>query len=421
MFTHCPPKRGNSTIKIDFQFKSDMRQTPKGQRVVVRIAIAAVALILMSDRASTGIEDPLRSHWKSENRGKIIFETSGIPGNWHLAFCVLNLPGKSIENLSARTRVNATGLGVRPVWGKSDKVAFVFADNELSGGRAIYELDLARGIRKTRLLLEEWVHPGTLKFSRGQLVFIRDTTNGLLVGHHPPSVYPSVVVFDYGEKSNSLYVLLSFRIKRGPPNWRIDADSLNLPSWVDSRIREKIDEGDEYWMDLVAIDSSGNVTFIREQKRTSQFSFSVSPDERFIAHTDRKRVHVYDRDQNEILVLEKPIDFDLKGVSFSPDGTRLAVSGLGKDGAGIFLCNVPGFATLEPLTKIYQYKPFDLCWSPDGKWIMLHVASPDHGLPNDLIVIEVASGGTVEIIHPYYHNGETDSTYIVHSAIDWTD
>ena len=88
---------------------------------------------------------------------------------------------------------------------------------------------------------------------------------------------------------------------------------------------------------------------------------------------------------------------------------------------GIYICEAPGFAEFELLCEIRGQRPFDLCWSPDGNWILLHVAKREEIGPMRLVALEVSTCTLVDIPMPFLVDGERDPRYYVNpGGIDWT-
>ncbi|HEX5012868.1 MAG TPA: hypothetical protein VFV72_01825 [Candidatus Limnocylindrales bacterium] len=102
------------------------------------------------------------------------------------------------------------------------------------------------------------------------------------------------------------------------------------------------------------------------------------------------------------------IEYAIKGTQFgfpawSPDGTRIAITGEGRDGIRLYLWDAAtGAATASPTTSTAEpavlydelgHPPFYLYWSPDGRQIAFLTSEPD-GIALRLVSTDAAAGAT---------------------------
>jgi len=348
--------------------------------------------------------------------GDILFVSSTVKGLEKPRLCILHLPGREVEVVTNGPGTVPFHAGPGPVWGVSADIVY-FSGERRTQFQGLCRLDRTTGT-VTRVLPDGiWRHPG----AGHELVFVRDS-GGVLVGHKAPGVRITAFEFCFGKASKTLYVVLGYEIDRGLPDWSVDPDSLGLPAWAEGRVRVMLEEGNSKWIDLVAVDSLGNVTVVREQEFGLYTILSVSHDERFLGYSDGEDVHIYDRDRKEILVPARGGGARLRSASFSPDGRLLAAVGWEDKSGGIYICEAPGFVEFELLCEMRSQRPFDLCWSPDGDWILVHVAKRGEIGPMRLVALEVSTCTLVDIPMPFLVDGERDPQYYVNpGGIDWTD
>src|SRR5262245_24257818 len=105
---------------------------------------------------------------------------------------------------------------------------------------------------------------------------------------------------------------------------------------------------------------------------------TAPPELRLAVTDDMGRLYTMDADGEAVTEHASPgVQFALP--AWSPDGTRIAVTGEGDDGVRLYLFDAEGDTATEP-TVLYEdleHPPFYLYWSPDGRQIGFLTSQPD--------------------------------------------
>lgn len=397
----------------------DVAFSGRSVRSAVCVLILSGATALLSLVPSCGgspfsgeLQGEARQRWNARERGKILFvspEETGIQGTlW-----TLGLPSRVLTKIPLPDSVHPTVLDSGPVGGHDSNVYISFIGEAAQG---LYEFDLES--KMARLLLEEGSrsHPG--ESDRG--VSVPDES-GLLIIYEPPSVTFFVSSFDFAPVISQLCILMHFEINHGPPDWRVDPDSLDLPEWADELVRARLAQDVRKWDDLIVLDSSRELSWVREMEEETFLILTTNSDGTYLAWTNTHGVEVFDVERQEILRPAVPESTLVNLCSFSPDGRTLAALGCDRRGPGIYFSHAPSFAEFELVYRISHGIPRGICWSPDGDWILLHVVKGHLAFKaQDLVALELASGEEVDILRPYLHNSQPAPDVLVSSMRSWT-
>lgn len=362
---------------------------------------------------SEALLDSARTRWDSHEKGQVLF-IDPVEGT-HGDLWTLRLPDRTLQPVPLADSIRSADIGFGAIWGRDSNTVYYNCIDGSSIG--LYRLNRRDGM--TRLLLETgiWEHPGG---SHGRLSVPDES--GLLVVYDPPSVAVTVSAFDFAPESSELFVLVHFRINRGPPDWTVDPDSLNLPAWADELVRMRLSQDIREWDDLIVLGSLDQVSWVRELESDMYLTLTSVPDGQTLAWRGLDGVSVLDREKREVVAPLVPEGTILGLCAFSPDGSVLAAVGSNQHGSGVYTCKAPDFAEFKLMHRVHLGWPFGVSsWSPDGEWILIHVAKGGDGYaPRDLIALEVATGQEVPIPRPYLRNGQPARGIFVHYTMDWT-
>jgi WD40 repeat protein len=201
----------------------------------------------------------------------------------------------------------------------------------------------------------------------------------------------------------------------GPPNWRLNPDSLDAPEWIKDIVRAHppVFQVMEGWTDVLAVDSAGAVRVVANAGDGFFGWLSVSPNENLFAYADAfsdisgdHKIKIFRSSDQTFLTPSIGDDVILKMARFAPNSNRLAVIGYSEDGVGLYLSKDEEFTDFELVTTFEMFVT-GLTWSPDGEWLLLKVQKPESGWGVfDLVAVHVQTSQMVEIERPYLLDGK---------------
>jgi WD40 repeat protein len=109
----------------------------------------------------------------------------------------------------------------------------------------------------------------------------------------------------------------------------------------------------------------GATTLLAEEKNQWIDHVAVSSDGKFRAYNTGKKIHVLDDEGNAKFAAPLVVPSNPGGITFSPNGKRLAVSHY--NGVSLFWLNAKD---ATPTTLNWKGSHLDLIWTPDGKSIL---------------------------------------------------
>lgn len=384
-----------------------------------------LSIALLVGVVSIAGAQPVTNWSRTSNlRGELHFVNGTRQGLELSTPCALSLPGRELTVLAKPEDFTASASSIcGPKWGASADDVYAYI-NQPWQRRGLCHLDLSTGAVQLLIPSGKWKHPGA---AGG--IYYSTLPDGTEKAHEAPGVAYGAWMYAFARRTQTLYAVIDYNVALGVPGWNLDPDSLDLPVWVEARVREKLSLDSlsgtfALWSDLMTIDSTKQVTFLRELKQDAR-GLAVSPDEDYVARTGDDGTHIYDLSTGEFLVLPDPKGVNIMSPVFSPNGRTLAALGRRSDPerggiTGVYLMKVPEFAEFVRLREIPDGTPLDICWSPDGVWIMVQVEAPRRrGHWGDLVAIEVATNIRVDIDRPYKVNGKPDPRYYPDGGIDW--
>ncbi|MBI5867453.1 MAG: hypothetical protein HZB43_04060 [candidate division Zixibacteria bacterium] len=184
--------------------------------------------------------------------------------------------------------------------------------------------------------------------------------------------------------------------------------------------------GKEEQLKVMVLDSSvgDSVLFPYDSDRIR--GFAVSSDERFLAFSNDTDVTIGERSGGEWRKPRHPAGFSrLFEPSFSRDGQFLAAVAWGPPftrPSGVVISHAPDFGEFVPLAHLEPYDPWSLCWSPDGRWLLVTVVRKREPIGAfDLIAVEAKSGRWFVLPELSVQMGEETGEIYSSGNVDWTE
>ncbi|MBI5868178.1 MAG: PD40 domain-containing protein [candidate division Zixibacteria bacterium] len=336
-----------------------------------------------------GAESAIRKRWASGAHGRIAFISGIYLGRQERALCVMDVSTGEVSTVLSGDSVR-TDVMTSPQWSRDHRM-IVFST--VSNG--VYQYDIQSGVAKR----VSFGDPGQqVLFDSGEATRTRKVGNRL--SDSVPVARHSIESIALGKATGRLYTV-----------WLTGQEGLGH---LTATVRDSV--GSE----STVVGFDGGIFC----------GFAVSPDEKRVVFSTEGQFRLWDIARSTWLMPNRPADYhNLFGPSFSPDGQSLAVVGRGGTSpstavSGILISHAPGFSEWQELRRLSpNYFPFSLCWSPDGKWLLVTVQRRGGGALtiSDLLVVDAKTGMSFELDKVFLRGGHPVSGIYVDGGMDWTE